>query len=489
MNMLKNNLRRTLCWTLLAVVTLSGCAGGGVPVDPGTNAPVPSVTTENHIYEPSAPPADGIPALPADLPDLPDYQLTSDGRLGYYTDTPANQDGSYPVTKDFSMELFRRAYFNRYELSYSSSQPLRGRLGYLAWDASGNEVYCQEVFYLEKGQDMHFSSFTDGYLDGLYGFELTDLTLEPCRGARATFTLHAMTTVCREVISKEEYFMENDRFRVGILAAWGGGISYIEDKQDGDATLGNLINQCDTGRLIQQSYYGVGNGPDYTAAKYNGQLWNYNPVQGGDQYNNSSKLVDFSVSADGLSVYVKCRPLDWAQRNILTPSYMENTYTLKEDAILVSNRFVDFFGVTHPAAHAELPAFYVVSHLGVFHYYNGTKPWTGDAYESLPNEPFWAGTQSCYHTIVKGNTETWAAWTNTAGYGIGLYVPDTEILLAGRHAYDGSKDPLSGSTSYVAPLRTQTMVSFVPFEYDYVIAAGTVEQMRNTFAAYRETVS
>ena len=110
---------------------------------------------------------------------------------------------------------------------------------------------------------------------------------------------------------------------------------------------------------------------------YKRQTWSYNPVQGGDQYANRSKLVDCSVSSNRL--WVKCQPMDWAQNNRITPSYMENTYLLEEDCIRVDNRFIDFSGYRHRPAHQELPAFYVLSYLDQFTFYDGARPWTGDA--------------------------------------------------------------------------------------------------------------
>ncbi len=488
---------------LLVMVILWGCVERGDPamteqfqgttttkavttVNAATTAEIPTVTPDLSI-DSTPPPLSSLPAVSLQLPDLAGYVLTEDGHAYYRTEAKPDEKGGYDLRKEITVDLFRRGYFNQYILSYSSDAPVCAVISYRIQDAQGTTRSHEETFYLEKGQGMEFSSFTDGYLDGEYAYEITGISLRSCNGAYGGFKLHSLTSKCVSVISKEEYFMENDRYRVGILAAWGGGISYIEDKQDGDGELGNLINRADPGRLVQQSYYGVGDGPHYTAGEYGGQKWQYNPVQGGDLYGNGSKLVAFSVSPDGKSLYVKCRPMDWAKNGSLTPSYMENTYTLEKDAILVNNRFVDFFGVQHPAHHAELPAFYVISHLGVFHYYNGTKPWKGDAYISLPDEPFWAGNADAYHNIVKGNTETWAAWTNTTGYGIGLYVPDTQIMLAGRHIYDDSKDPASNSTNYVAPLRTQKIVSYTPFTYDYVITTGSVEEMRSIFQSYRES--
>ncbi len=430
-------------------------------------------------------PTADLPPLPEDAPNLSAYEQTEDKSVyyrasGYIT----GEKGVYTFKSGFALDLYRRGYFNRYTVGYSSTSPLKGEITYLMWDEKGESVEKTEEFFLEAGDNQLFHSLIDDYARNKYAYGVKGMSLSTCDGSTATFTLHSLTDTAWEVYTGT-YYIENDHYKLGILLSWGGGISYIEDKQDGDARLGNLINRADPGRLIQQSYYGVGDGPHYTGAYYNGTMWSYNPVQGGDQHGNGSKLVDVRVDETNKTVYVKCQPMDWAHNASPTPSYMENTYILEADGIHVQNRFVDFFGVKHPdGSHAELPAFYTISYLGTFHYYNGNRPWTNDAYETLPNEPFWAGNGDAYHNIVPGNTETWAAWTNEAGYGIGLYVPGTEIMLAGRHMYNGSKDPANGATNYVAPLRTMEMVSFVPFEYEYFIATGTVDEMREIFKDY-----
>ncbi len=433
---------------------------------------------------PNSNPLEKLPEIPEDAPNLTEYQKFPEGSIYYKAD--GGNNGTYTFKDGFKMDMYSHEYFNRYTLGYDSTSPLRGEITYTLMLKNGEGETHTEAFFLEAGQNMSFSSLIDGYFNDAYAYNIREINLKSADGSTAEFTIRSVSTNVVDVLKAGTYYMENDRYIVGVMLKWGGTISYIEDKQDGDPEIGNLINRFDPGRLVQQSYYGVGNGPHYTAGYYNGTQWNYNPVQGGNLKGTPSKLVDFRISEDGMTVYIKCRPQDWAQANSLTPSYMENTYTLRENGIHVSNRFVDFFGVKHGARHAELPAFYTISHLGVFHFYNGNKPWTEDAYTSLPNEPDWAGNSKCYHNVAKGNTETWAAWTNTAGYGIGLYVPGTEILLAGRHNHNGSKDPYNAATNYVAPLRTMEFFSFVPFEYEYFISTGTVPEMRKTFLSFAQ---
>lgn len=393
---------------------------------------------------------------------------------------------AYTVSDNFSLNLVNYYdNFNNYTLKYSSSAPIKGSISYVT---HGGETLSEE-FFLEEGNDKTFSSLIDGYFDSVYGQKVTSINLSVLRDNSAQFEIHDFSTSWKKVFAAGNYYFENERYRIGVLLSWGGGISYIEDKADGDDTVTNLINRFDAGRLIQQSYYGVST-EEYNTAYSFGSLWSYNPVQGGDAKNNASKIVafDFATDAEGnTSVYVKCRPKDWAQDNMSTPSYMEDTVTLTPKAIYVNNRFVDFSGFNNPSRHQELPAFYTISYLGNFCYYNGSAPWTDGEYETLPDEGFWSGRDSAYHKIVEGNTETWAAWVNDDGYGIGLFVPDTEIMCAGRFDYDGSKNPKGRATSYVAPLREFAITSYTPFEYGYVIASGTVSEMRSVFKTYFES--
>lgn len=369
--------------------------------------------------------------------------------------------------------------FQRYRLRYSSLLPGKGKLFYHVPDG----VYC-EKFFLEAGKERCFFSYIDDFLKGAAASDIYRIEFEPVGEGDAGFALHEIST--EAIPARASYLSaENDRFRICADLRWGGGLCAIEDRQNAEG-LGNLLNHYDAGRLIQQSYYGTMR-PPYRCASYNGALWSYNPVQGGDQHANRSKLVDYRLAGD--SIYVKSQPMDWAQNNRRTPSYMENTYRLTEDCIQVDNRFLDFSGYTHRMSHQELPAFYVISYLGEFSFYDGTRPWTGDALTVKGNLNFWGDrrySRECYFPVKEGNTETWCAWTaRETGFGIGLYTPGTEILLAGRCAYSGTKDPEDEATNYVAPLCTLCLEAFRPLEYGYLITTGDIASIRSTFTKHR----
>ena len=317
------------------------------------------------------------------------------------------------------------------------------------------------------------------------------MTIDTCENKTASFALHSITGDTIDVIEGDTCYIENDRFKLGVKLSWGGGINYVEDKTyTAVEGLKNLCNMHDTGRLIQQSYYGTGAIPGvYESGSFDGSSsWPYNPVQGGDKYLNKSRLIDLEITDD--YIYVKAQPQDWAKNNAITPSYMENYYRLTEDYIQVDNRFVDFSGWEHTVKGQELPAFYTLSYLDTYYFYNGVKPWTGDKLTVKEDLPFWGSTGDagkCNFYLREGNTETWSAWVNgETGWGIGLYTPNIDRLKAGRSSYDGSMDPMANSTNYIACYNQIKLTAFLPVTYSYLITTGTVEEIRATFTENKD---
>ena len=241
--------------------------------------------------------------------------------------------------------------FNRYTLAYSADAAVRGTLTYYV----DNAPYSED-FFLEAGENKIFRCLIDGYLDGKVAKAPVDMHVEFIKGG-SSIKIHALSTDVIPVYAKETYYMENDLYRVGIELAWGGGLSCFVDKNAPEG-LGNLLNNFDTGRLVQQSYYGTSE-PPFVCGEFMGNRWSYNPVQGGDRTNAKSKLVDVEITDS--SVYIKCRPRDWGHEAWYTPSYMENTYAFDGDVVRVDNRFVDFSGWEHPKNGQEVPAFYTIS--------------------------------------------------------------------------------------------------------------------------------
>lgn len=401
--------------------------------------------------------------------------------------------------------------FNRLKFTYESTAPIQVYITYTL-----GEEEKTDYFFLESSKT-EFRGLIEGYLAGNIGAGLKKLTIDTCEKIEASFVLHDLES---EVIPlyADDLCVENDRYKIGVRLSWGGAMTYFEDKLDGDDELSNLVNIHDTGRLIQQSFYGtytnndtdsiygegyvsVPNGDSETATK-----WPYNPVQGGDRKNNGSdRLIDVEYDEENDYIYIVSQSLDWAyvkgntyetKYDGLTYTYYENTYTIMEgkdegtddDYVLVDNVMTDFSGWDHVAGGQEIPAVYLVSYFDTLLFYNGVKPWTGDM-ESVFYEAElegWSNAKS--FPLYRGNTETWSIWLNTTetkegeeDFGFGTYCPNIQKHIAIRHQYDGSKDPMANSTSYVAPSCSIVMQSYKPIEYSYIFATGSFEQIRDVF--------
>ncbi len=408
------------------------------------------------------------------------YAYITDNGVSYNAIGFNNQSNNqFTFSSSLALEFSNKlsSSFNRFSLGYYSSKPLKISVSYLI-----NGVKSTDDYFLEAGEKS-FNALIGGYLDGKVGNNFSNITIQAVENGSATFSIKSISTEKIDSLAGDIYYLENTRFKVGIRLSWGGGICYYEDKTFNVSNLSNLINQADTGRLVQQSYYGTYSNGSYVSSSYNGSTWPYNPVQGGDVNGNRSRLIDISIEQN--VVKVKAQPQDWAKNNQLTPSYMENVYTLTNDYLKVYNRFIDFSNWEHRYADQELPAFYVVSYLNEFNYYDGSNSWTNDTITTDKNLPFWGDSNNrstCLKFVKNSNTETWCSWTNsTSKVGIGLFVPNVDSFFAGRHEYSGTTDSLNGACNYVAPVNTIKLQSFQAIEYSYLITSGTNEQMRNVF--------
>ena len=393
----------------------------------------------------------------------------------------ADVTGGCEITVPFLSGL---AGFNRISFSYNCTHPVRA----VFTCRQGAKIIKEEL--LLSSEENNAAMLIGGYLAGKTATRLLSVRFEPVIPGQGT-TLSVSDFICalQTVPEDKKYYIENERYKVGINLSWGGGICYFEDKKCPVEGMKNLINQHDTGRLVQQSYYGTAGNEEYQPGTSFDMPWVYNPVQGGDQYGNASRLIDFKAYEN--SVYIKTQPQDWSLNNALTPSYMENTYTVCDGFLKVDNRFIDFSGWEHRYASQELPAFYTVSYLSRFTWYDGVHSWQDDVLTHRDDLKFW-GTYSseCTFRFKNGNTETWCAWVSPeSNYGIGLFVPGVDVLKAGRYEFNNSKDAESDATNYVAPLKVIRITSFSPIEYSYIMTTGSTEQIRETFRQNRNFTS
>ena len=392
-------------------------------------------------------------------------------------------------------------WFNYYGIKYSANCYFKGTLTYKC----GLQQFSED-FFLEPSEDGEFFSFIDNFLDGRKADEICDINVMPLDKEDGKIEIIGVSTFNRE-ISEREVFIQSQGLKLGVDLLWGGALSYLEDlnsdveavivdgktKVDSNAskrynteavnTNVNLINRNDTGRLVQQSYYGT---LEYDHGVYMENDWRYNPVQGGNQFNDASKIVDLQITDD--SIYVKCRPLDWAkEKEFITPSYMEATYSIQNGLAHASCRFVDFSGYPPATSDREIPAFYCIEPFNEFVYYAGDKPWTDEALREEDSLIFWP--DAGYPKFK--SLENWSAFKGEFddSFGVGLYVPGETEFLSGvycREETEGDDPANSGPTSYIAVTKCMEFKSYEPFEYEFYLATGNVDEIRSSFKGINE---
>lgn len=390
-------------------------------------------------------------------------------------------------------------WFNFFGIAYKSDCYLKGTITF-----KGISAEHSEDFFLEPADDVSFFySFIDDASQGKRYCNICSVSFEKLTDKEnGEYDLCGISTFNRRKPSGIVY-LSDGKVKIGADLTNGGALSYLEDldsnvelvKSDGHIYVDskaseiygsralnknvNLINAYDRGRLVQQSYYGTMATPDSGYAGGGtftyGAEWAYNPVQGGNKYNDPSKIVDYRVTED--SIYVKCRPMDWAMpAEAITPSYMEATFTLSSGVLHTQCRFTDFSGYKSAFATQELPAFYCIEPLNDFVWYNEGK-------ENCKDDMiFWP--DAGYPNFI--SDENWCAFRGDRpdSFGIGLYTPGENTFLAGIYGRESTEtaDPaFEVPTSYVAVVKAIEFKSFAPFEYDYYIATGTTEEIRNVF--------
>lgn len=409
-----------------------------------------------------------------------------------------NLKGSEKAEELFLIEEYENGWFNYYAIEYTADCYVKGTINY----KTGVKEKKEEFFLEPAEKETVFYSFLDNAMVKNRGSKITALSLESLTDGKGNVAITNISLFNR-TLPEQEVFIQNDKLKIGVDLLWGGALSYLEDldsnveavyvddliKVDSNATERypgteavntnvNLINRYDTGRLIQQSYYGT---DQYECGTFMDNKWSYNPVQGGNQFNDTSKIVDIQVTEN--SIYIKCRPLDWAkEKEHITPSYMEATYSIEDNVVHTRCRFVDFSGYPEAEREQEIPAFYCIEPLNNFQYYSGKKPWTNGKLTSEPELIFWpdAGYPKFY------SKEHWAAFTGEFedSFGMGVYVPTQEEFLAG--VFDREKttdeDPsIAASTSYIAVIKTRTFTSFEPYSYEYYLTTGNTQEIRDSF--------
>lgn len=259
----------------------------------------------------------------------------------------------------------------------------------------------------------------------------------------------------------------------------GGAICYIATSDIGE----NIVNIADEGRYIQQSYY-AGRRVD-RVAEGQGKAWspwNWNPIQVGDYQRNRARILESAVEAN--TSYVKCVPMLWDMDNEPAEAIMEQWTTLKGNTVHVRNRLTchrtDTIYGEGVKCGQEVPAVYPISRLKNLYAYTGLSPFTGDSISQvdvveLKMNEGGGGTWGRYKNV----SECWMAFVDDSGWGIAVYSPSAELFLAGRSDSRTDGNAMSGSTSYIAPVRDEALMKNSVMEYEYYLIIDTLDNIRD----------
>src|SRR6267143_5906159 len=263
-----------------------------------------------------------------------------------------------------------------------------------------------------------------------------------------------------------------DASRIGLQTGWGGSI--VEVSLNGT----NFVNEHDTGREVQAAQYDG-------SAQYDGcagctGTFGWNPVQGGDKYDQGSPVLAQTLTRD--SLYVKGQGYQWNPDDkgggpgqpVLGDTYVEATITAEsEHAFTFKVHFkVTHFGTDqHADVLQEFPAVYANLEYSRFARYGGTKPWTNDpiSFTTMPLLP--NGSPPLYAP------EQWAAYVDNTDAGLAVFIPGVAPYFLGFTAA-GDPGPTGFGTNYFNAL---TIYSFGPnsvLEGDVYVVAGDYKHAR-----------
>lgn len=275
-------------------------------------------------------------------------------------------------------------------------------------------------------------------------------------------------------------FIQNKQIRVGINLAIGGAITHVSTV-DGP----NLINSCDWGRQIQQSYYS--GPPNYTReGKEKSKNWAefcWNPIQSGDAFGNGAQVLAYRKK--GNTLYVKTRPKLWPMRDDAGECTFETWITLDGATFTWHARLTNARGDTtwYGAYGQELPAIYTNGPWHRLISYTGDQPYAGGQTVEIRNdhgEPWpWVNFLA---------TEGWAALLNEHGDGLGVWHPTVTQFnggfACGKRGEGGPKDPPTG---YMAPTRSEHLDYNIVYDYQCVFIVGSQQAIRDFACAHAPT--
>jgi hypothetical protein len=256
-----------------------------------------------------------------------------------------------------------------------------------------------------------------------------------------------------------------DTARIALFLDWGGAI--VEVSANGT----NFVNSHDTGREVQVSFRSHSDP-------------NWNPTQGGDEYDRGSPVTADSVTADAL--YIRTQPIQWtpdfynggSRQTVAGDMLLEQTVTAVRSS---PNTFQVHYKITHlgddwhDTGPVEFPAVYTNQDYIRFVRYDGQAPWThGDL--TISQFPNLVGARPTGAAVP----ERWAALVNAQDAGLAVYSPSADPNWVGFVFPDpGAGSPTDNATNYFAAIWNWTITPHIVAEGDVYLIAGDYHAARD----------
>jgi arylsulfatase A-like enzyme len=313
------------------------------------------------------------------------------------------------------------------------------------------------------------------YLDAIY-----DQRPEGGRGAtNATFQRNVelmrqwtrekpmRTELRKSEVSGTWSFLTNELVVIGVDTSRGSGIGYFARRDTGR----NVLNHFDTGRFVQQSYYG-----DADGSTWGRQPWRYNPVQGGGYRQEWPAETLTSTQAED-ELYARVRPRHWGTGKHLPEVLMEQWIRLEGEVARIRFRMT-YSGEDHAEVRdQEMPAVFADFALDELVTYQGNQPWRHGSVKRLAVV---ASDPPRNQYLLRD--EEWAAWVEKGSqWGLGVYTPGSSGMTYYRYGGGKQDGPNGSRCSYFAPLRKFRLTKGLVVDYELYLTIGTVDQIRSTF--------
>lgn len=240
-------------------------------------------------------------------------------------------------------------------------------------------------------------------------------------------------------------YIQNKSIKLGVDELVGGGIVFLCKKSTDGKDGVNVINTWDTGRMIQQSFYGNEDG-----SFWNGRKWTWNPVQGGSWDGQTSKLLSLNKISER-ELVVKTMPRNWGGCELCSDVIMTTCIIIGEEnevesiaPIVRVKCTMEYKGIMkHKPRVQEIPACFLIASYSRLVYKESK---TSRVVKELPGPP---GIK-----CTRGKADPkWVGYVNPdTCEAVFLRSPSATSLTVYR--VDIPNNPRESNCSYMAPLMT-----------------------------------